>query len=224
MATTQYTLSDISLQFQPSSANASGDYDLVLGTSFREPPQPNPPNIFPHLFLPTVRNVYLLINFGDFVDGSVNTTADPYVQLLSTTDPASAHADFISVRLDHTTSSAPPTAAPNHAALDAAKAPSPSTSTSSSSALDNVKSAFMREKIPIIVVSAVGVGLVMLGVFVLCCTRNRLSRRGRDSLASTYRSYQHLGAPAPAGDDVPSVRGYHHGPPLAHPNAPWVGR
>jgi len=103
--------------------------------------------------------------------------------------------------------------------FDAAKA------SSSSSAISNVKSAFLKEKIPIIIVSAVGVGLVSLGVFVLCCTRNRLSRSGRDSLASTYKSYQHLGAPAPAGDMGP-VRGYyqHHGRPPLHANAAWGRR
>ncbi len=59
-----------------------------------------------------VRNVYLLINFGDFVDGSVNITADPYVQLLSTTAPAAAHADFVNVRLNNART-VPPTQTPS---------------------------------------------------------------------------------------------------------------
>lgn len=179
------------------------------------------------LNLGAVRNAYLLINFGDFVDGSVDTTADPYVQLLSITDPASAHADFVSVRLNHTSAppspspSPPPTSPPpNHAAVDAAAKPS-----SSSSAMSNVKSAFLKEKIPIIIVSAVGVGLMVIGILVLCCTRNRLTSR---SLASTYRSYQQLGAPAPAGEMRP-VGGYHHRPPPPpqphhHANAAWGRR
>jgi len=164
--------------------------------------------------------VYLLINFGDFVDGSVNTTADPYVQLLSITDPASAHADFISVRLDHT--GAPPptsTSAPPKHAVAAADAPS-----ASSKPKSDIKSAFLREKIPIIIALSVGIVLILLGVLVLCCTRNRLSNRGRNSLASTYKSYQHLGAPAPAGDTRP-VQGYYHlVPPPAHANAAWGRR
>jgi hypothetical protein len=45
-----------------------------------------------------VRNVYLLINYGDFVDGTA-TKSPPYVQLLSTTDPAAAHLDFVQTRL-----------------------------------------------------------------------------------------------------------------------------
>ncbi|KAH9053739.1 acid protease [Lactarius vividus] len=140
-------------------------YDVILGTSF-------------------LRNAYLLINFGDFVDGSVNTTADPYVQLLSITDPASAHADFLNPKND-------------------------------------VKSAFLKEKIPIIIASSIGIGLILIGLLVLCCTRNRL--RGRDSLASTYKSYQHIGAPAPAGVTRP-VQGYRLVPPPAHVNAAWGRR
>jgi hypothetical protein len=42
--------------------------------------------------------VYLLLDYGDFTDGSTNTT-DPYVQILSTTNPAEAHADFVATRL-----------------------------------------------------------------------------------------------------------------------------
>ncbi|KAH9069348.1 hypothetical protein EDB83DRAFT_2374659 [Lactarius deliciosus] len=173
--------------FQPSSSNASGaSYDVILGTSF-------------------LRNAYLLINFGDFVDGSVNTTADPYVQLLSITDPASAHADFINVRLNPTSDTPPP----NHAAIAAADAPS-----ASSKPKNDVKSAFLKEKIPIIIASSIGIGLILIG---------SPRARGRDSLASTYKSYQHLGAPAPAGDTRP-VQGYRLVPPPAHVNAAWGRR
>ncbi|KAI0267614.1 aspartic peptidase domain-containing protein [Russula aff. rugulosa BPL654] len=44
-------------------------------------------------------NVYLLMNYGDFIDGSTPNSSDPYVQILSTTDPAQAHADFVAARL-----------------------------------------------------------------------------------------------------------------------------
>jgi hypothetical protein len=50
-----------------------------------------------------VRNAYISVNFGDFVEGSTNT-ASPYVQLLSlTNDSAAAHQDFVKVRLGGTT-------------------------------------------------------------------------------------------------------------------------
>lgn len=45
-----------------------------------------------------MRNAYLLINYGNFVDGTT-TRAAPYVQLLSVTDPSAAHQDFIDNRL-----------------------------------------------------------------------------------------------------------------------------
>jgi len=47
-------------------------------------------------------NVYALLDFGDFTDDSASNTSSPYVQLLSTTDPAEAHADFVATRLNGT--------------------------------------------------------------------------------------------------------------------------
>ena len=49
-----------------------------------------------------MRNVYLLVNFGDFVDGATGK-APPYVQLLSVTDPTAAHLDFVNARPGATT-------------------------------------------------------------------------------------------------------------------------
>lgn len=46
-----------------------------------------------------MRNVYLLIDYGDFVDGTTKK-ALPYAQLLSLTDAAAAHSDFVQARLD----------------------------------------------------------------------------------------------------------------------------
>ncbi|KAI9451291.1 hypothetical protein F5148DRAFT_986622, partial [Russula earlei] len=47
---------------------------------------------------PPVRNDHLLINLGDFVDGSVNTLGDP---LLSVTDPATPHVDFSTITVPY---------------------------------------------------------------------------------------------------------------------------
>lgn len=53
-----------------------------------------------------MRNAYLLVNFGDFVDGSTNATADPYIQLLPlNNDPRVLHGDFIEARGGNVTSS-----------------------------------------------------------------------------------------------------------------------
>lgn len=43
-----------------------------------------------------VRNVYALFDYGDFIHGFT----DPYIQFLSTTEPAEAHQDFVTVRLN----------------------------------------------------------------------------------------------------------------------------
>ncbi|KAF8500865.1 aspartic peptidase domain-containing protein [Russula emetica] len=66
--------------FQPITTAAGPDYDMILGMAF-------------------LRNVYLLIDYGDFVDGTTNKTP-PYAQLLSLTDAAAAHSDFVQARLD----------------------------------------------------------------------------------------------------------------------------
>ncbi|EJD00444.1 acid protease [Fomitiporia mediterranea MF3/22] len=58
----------------------SGGMDTILGMAF-------------------LRNTYLLINSGDFINGSSSSVADPYIQLLSVTDLAVAHTDFVNVRL-----------------------------------------------------------------------------------------------------------------------------
>lgn len=67
-----------------------------------------------------LRNVYVLQSYGDFVDGNTTNTADPYVQLLSTTNnTALTHKEFVDVRLGGKES-------------NALKLPPPSTSSSSS--------------------------------------------------------------------------------------------
>lgn len=49
----------------------------------------------------------MLVDFGDFVDRNPESQADPYMQLLSVTDPADAHNDFVQSRLS-TSSAAKP--------------------------------------------------------------------------------------------------------------------
>ncbi|KAH9015677.1 hypothetical protein EDB85DRAFT_2210110 [Lactarius pseudohatsudake] len=67
-------------KFQPLIAGAEDStYDMILGMAW-------------------LTNVYLLIDYGDFVDGTTNTDS-PYIQLLPMTDPAAAHAEFVATRL-----------------------------------------------------------------------------------------------------------------------------
>ncbi|THV05264.1 acid protease [Dendrothele bispora CBS 962.96] len=58
-----------------------GALDMILGMGF-------------------LRNTYILFNFGDFVDGSADNVADPYIQLLSVNDKSQNHVDFVNARLN----------------------------------------------------------------------------------------------------------------------------
>jgi len=64
--------------FQPitSAFSLLGNYDMIMGMSF-------------------LRNVYAVLNYGNWVAGS----ADPFLQLLPTTNVQAAHNDFVQVRM-----------------------------------------------------------------------------------------------------------------------------
>ncbi|KAI9508862.1 hypothetical protein F5148DRAFT_1350817 [Russula earlei] len=64
--------------YQPISTAFSmlGHYDMILGMN-------------------SLRNFYTLFDYGNFVSNTTNDRGDPYVQLLSVTDPVAALADFV---------------------------------------------------------------------------------------------------------------------------------
>jgi len=70
--------------FQPitSAFSLAGQFDLILGMAF-------------------LRNTYTLLNYGDFIEGG-DASASPFLQFLSTTNPAQAHLDFVTARLNGT--------------------------------------------------------------------------------------------------------------------------
>lgn len=135
--------------FQPIADDATGDYDGILGMAY-------------------LRNAYLLVNFGDFVDGNTTAVAPGYTQLLAMTDPATAHAEFVKVRQSGTL---------------------PSTSGASgdvSASTVGNKVKMTAKKIAMIVGIAVGVILlVLLGCCCWCC-------KGRSG-----GRYRQLNDPAP---------------------------
>lgn len=47
-----------------------------------------------------VRNTYSLFDYGDWVNEASNDRQEPYIQLLSVTNVAQAHADFVKVRMN----------------------------------------------------------------------------------------------------------------------------
>ena len=143
-----------------------------------------------------VRNAYLSINYGDFVDGDTNTTADPYVQLLSiTNDTAETHSDFQKVR-------------GNAVALNGTAG----------------AGAWVRSHLPLVIGLAAGLGALLLAAIAFCCLRNRKMRRTPMGFMNFQSSYQPLGRPAPqAAYDMQPVGGY-GAPPQQHPgnyNNPW---
>jgi hypothetical protein len=151
----------------------------------------------------TVRNVYLLINYGDYVDGA-NTNASPYVQLLSTTNPASAHLDFVNVRLGGTDTTG------GQVLTDEP--------TSSSNDIDNIhKSSNHARTATIVGVVAGTLFLVATGIIVYFMYRRRQKRRlapatdvSTANMTSTFNdtAYRPLLLAAPPGEFHP-VQGYH---------------
>lgn len=128
---------------------------------------------FAHHLFRTVRNVYILINYGDFVEGS-SSTADPYIQMLATTEPVEAHQDFVNVRLGGKD--------------DANWQLLPASSTGSSPKTESTFIRRIKYYWPIIAGVA---GFLVLVLIVSClCVRRR--RRNQ-------RSYRPLRDPAPVG-------------------------
>ncbi|KAH9949576.1 acid protease [Amylocystis lapponica] len=146
--------------FQPITSAASSDFDMILGMAF-------------------LRNAYLLVDFGDFVDGSSSKVGEPYIQLLSTTNPATAHTNFVSQRLngiDNTSSFHLGPAMPNMYNDDDA------TVSNSESLSEKIK-----PYLPYIIAGSAAVGVLLI-IAVWYCISN--SRRN---------AYRRLQDPAPIG-------------------------
>lgn len=144
-----------------------------------------------------MRNVYLSINFGDFVDGKLDQTADPYVQLLSiTNDSTAVHNDFLKVR-------------------GSSRSWDPS-----ETLLDRIK-----KHLVVVIVVAVAAGLLVIGGIAFCCLRNRKIRRTPAGFMNFQSSYQPLHDPAPPSYDMNPVGGYGAPPPQhGNYNNPWDPR
>jgi hypothetical protein len=145
-------------------------------------PPPYRPLLFCSRLSHTVRNVYILINYGDFVDGT-STTANPYIQLLATTnDLAEAHQDFVNVRLDGKDNA-------NWQLLPPSSTGSP----------PKTQSQFVRGiKYYWPIIAGVG-GFLVLVILVTCLCMRRRKRSGGRPLWRGKKSYQPLHDPAPVG-------------------------
>lgn len=148
-----------------------------------------------------MRNAYLLVNFGDFVDGTSNT-ATPYVQLLSTSnDTAKVHTDFVNVRLGGKDST-----------VNLNDGTHNTSSSSSSSSPKNWWSNLSSTTKKIIIGAAAGaVLLLVLLVGFCCCCRGKKGRAGAGTMGFGGQSYKQLNEPAPDSYALPNV-GYQQPP------------
>ncbi|KAG2151405.1 aspartic peptidase domain-containing protein [Suillus clintonianus] len=156
--------------FQPFSYDNAVDgvitYDMVLGMAF-------------------LRNAYLLIDFGSFVDEAPSGTNAPYIQLLPTTNASQASMDFAQVRLGNSSNASLSSLAKN------------SSSTSSTS----------KSKLPIWAIGVIfGVVILiffLLGIFIYCCCRRRSQRVSAPTQAAWIpygpQNYHPLYDPSPQG-------------------------
>lgn len=128
-------------------------------------------------------NVYLVLNFGDFIDGSTSNTANPYVQILSTTNPSAAHTDFVATRLG---------------GKDTTGSQTFKGKGSGSGSGNNNSGFFQKYRIPIFVIAALG-GIAAFLSAVYIVTRRRRS------------AYRPLQDPAPVAMPMQHVTGYNAG-------------
>ena len=99
--------------------------------------------------------MYILLDYGDFTDDTASSKSSPYVQLLSTTNPAAAHADFVATRLN-----GQDTTNPQHHGTN--------TSTGSGN-----QGFFQKYRIPIFAAAAVAGVLALTGAVLLVGRRRR---------------------------------------------------
>ncbi|KAJ7486168.1 aspartic peptidase domain-containing protein [Mycena galericulata] len=163
--------------FQPVSFDTGSDptYDIIFGMAF-------------------LRNVYVLVNYGDFIAGSTSKAA-PFMQFLSTTDPAQAHTDFVNVRLN---------------GVDTTTNIFNANNESNGSSSSRSKTTYY------IIAGCVLGGILLLAVGSYLVRRNRSKQRG------VYRQL-HLPAPAPMYG-APPMRQQGpppYGAPMYNPDRPY---
>ena len=147
---------------------------MILGMSFRES---NPLSVYhstDSITFLAVRNAYMLVNFGDFIDGKEDKIADPYIQLLPTTDDISeAHRDFVNVRLESVDSTQDQTF------LDTFNPSGPPDVKKSNSS--GFTGWLEKHKTILIAVGASVGGVLLLSLLALCfCCRRRANVREKD--------------------------------------------
>ncbi|KAG0703759.1 aspartic peptidase domain-containing protein [Suillus ampliporus] len=169
--------------FQPFSYDDTVDglvlYDIVLGMAF-------------------LRNAYLLIDFGSFVDEAPPGTNAPYIQLLPITNASQASMDFAQVRSGNGSTN-----------VDELSSTSKSKSKSTSTTTTTTTTSTSKSKLPIWVIGVIfgSVALLFLLIaFIYCCYRRRRSQRASASTQAAWvpyapQNYRPLYDPSPQGAD-----------------------
>lgn len=137
-----------------------------------------------------VRNAYMLINFGDFVQGRTDKVADPYIQLLPLTEATEAHEDFVSLRLSGVDTTGGQTLL-NNVTPSGPDDPIFENPSKNKSFLDKNKWYLIG--------GGIGLGVLILGMVIamVCCRRRRKV------------AYKSLHEPAPLGDSHYEYKGQH---------------
>lgn len=165
--------------FQPIQPGAeSSTYDMILGMAFRASLCSTYDSLTNREL--AVRNAYMLINYGDFVDGASSKTADPYIQLLPlTADAAEKHSDFVQVRLMGVDSTS------NFHLLPASVVPPDNNKSSSDN--DESFADKIHPYLPYIIAGSALIGVAALIGIAMCIATSRRKR------------YRRLQDPAPGG-------------------------
>lgn len=164
--------------FQPKTVQST-TYDAILGMAF-------------------LRNAYMLVNYGNFIDGDVSKTDNPFVQLLPlTTDVAEAHADFVSVRLNGSDTTGGQVLLGN---VTASGPPDPTSSDNGDSGFV----AYVKKHKWAFIGGSIGIGVLLLGLVVaLCCCGGGKRKKWMKGVPvrSGSSMYRQLDEPAPLGED-----------------------
>lgn len=147
----------------------------------------------------------MLVNFGDFIDGKENKVANPYVQLLSTTDDiAEAHNDFVQVRLKGIDSTK------DQSLLDTFT-PSGPPDVRNTNNDGGISSWLDRHKTILIAVGASVGGVLLILIAALCFCKRRSNIREKDGRRIRFIqgvSVGGKGAYKRVHDPVPSAESY----------------
>lgn len=158
--------------FQPFSYDDTEDgmvmYDMVLGMAF-------------------LRNAYLLIDFGSFVDGASSGTNAPYIQLLPVTNASDTSRDFARVRLNNGTN------------VDELASHSTTTTATTTTTTSDSKLPLWA----IGVIFGVVISVFLLGICAYYCCRRRRSQHVSSTQAAWVpyapQNYRPLYDPSPQG-------------------------